>query len=82
MAVTWSIDFGTGKIVSSEGAHIATMRPTCVTGEWEADAYLIAGAPALLRAAKLISGFAVSWEPLTPGDIAELNAAIAKAEGK
>jgi len=37
---------------------------------------------ALLSAAKLIESFAVAWEPLTPGDITELTAAIAKAEGR
>lgn len=39
-----------------------------------------AAAPDLLRACKMIAGMAVSWEPLTPGDIAEVRAAIAKAE--
>lgn len=34
----------------------------------------------LLAAAKTIASFAVSWQPLTPGDIKELTDAIAKAE--
>lgn len=48
----------------------------------EANARLIAAAPDLLAAAKLIASFAVSWEPLTPGDIRMLTDAIAKAEGR
>ena len=50
--------------------------------EAEANAHLIAAAPDLLRAAKAIASFAVSWQPLTPGDIKELTDAIAKAEGR
>ena len=46
---TWLVDYGTGKIVSSTGRHVATMRPTCVNGEWEYDAGLIAGAPQQCR---------------------------------
>lgn len=46
------------------------------------DARLIAAAPELLRACKMVAEMAVHWEPLTPGDIAEVKAAIAKAEGK
>ena len=34
----------------------------------------------LLAAAKTVAGFTVSWEPLTPGDISELTAAIGRAE--
>jgi hypothetical protein len=48
----------------------------------EADARLIVAAPELLAAAKKIASFAVSWQPLTPGDIKELTDAIVKAEGK
>jgi hypothetical protein len=47
-----------------------------------ADMSLIAAAPDLLRAAKLIASFAQSWQPLTNGDIKELADAIAKAEEK
>ena len=36
----------------------------------------------LLKACELIAGMAVSWEPLTPGDIAEVRAAISKATGR
>lgn len=43
---------------------------------------LVAAAPDLLRAAKLVASFAMSWQPLTPGDIKELTNAIAKAEGR
>lgn len=45
------------------------------------DARLIAAAPDLLEAAKRVAAFALSWEPLTSGDIADLRAAIVKAEG-
>lgn len=48
--------------------------------EWLANARLIAAAPDLLRACKVVAEMAVSWEPLTPGDIAEVRAAIAKAD--
>jgi len=48
----------------------------------QANARLMAAAPDLLAAAKLIASFAVSWQPLTPGDIKELTNAIAKAEGR
>lgn len=44
-----------------------------------ATARLIAAAPDLLRACKMIADMAVSWEPLTPGDIAEVRDAITKA---
>jgi hypothetical protein len=47
-----------------------------------ANARLIAAAPDLLQACKMVAGMAVGWEPLTPGDIAEVKAAIAKAEGR
>ena len=50
--------------------------------ENEANARLIAAAPDLLRACKMVADMAVSWQPLTPGDIAEVKAAIAKAEGR
>ena len=46
------------------------------------NARLIAAAPDLLAAAKVIASFARSWEPLTPGDIRQLTDAIAKAEGR
>jgi len=36
----------------------------------------------LLSACKIVAEMAVAWQPLTPGDIAEVNAAILKAEGK
>jgi hypothetical protein len=39
-------------------------------------------APELLRACKLVADIAVCWEAVTPGDIAEVRAAIAKAEGR
>ena len=47
-----------------------------------ANARLIAAAPDLLKACKMVAEMAVSWEALTPGDIAEVKAAIAKAEGR
>jgi hypothetical protein len=47
-----------------------------------ANARLIAAAPDLLAACKMIASFAVSWEPLTPGDIRVVTDAIAKAEGR
>ena len=47
----------------------------------EANARLIAAAPDLLRACKYVAEIAVAWDPLTPGDIAEVLAAVAKAEG-
>lgn len=43
---------------------------------------LIAAAPDLLQACRMVLEMAVAWQPLTPGDIAEVKAAIAKAEGK
>lgn len=48
----------------------------------EDDARLMAAAPELLAACKYISDIAVSWQPLTPGDIADVRRAIAKAEGR
>lgn len=36
----------------------------------------------MLKALKMVSKMAVAWQPLTPGDIAEVRAAIAKAEGR
>ena len=36
----------------------------------------------ILAAARTVAGFAVSWEPLSSGDISDLRAAIAKAEGR
>lgn len=47
-----------------------------------ANARLIAAAPALLEACKMVVAMAVSWQPLTPGDIIEVKAAIDKAEGR
>ena len=38
------------------------------------------GLGVLLRAAKAIEDFAVSWEPLTPGDIGVLKAGIVRAD--
>lgn len=46
----------------------------------DANARLIAAAPDLLAACKMIASFAVSWQPLTPGDIRIVTEAIAKAE--
>jgi hypothetical protein len=46
----------------------------------DANARLIAAAPDLLAACKLIVSFAKSWEPLTPGDIRVITDAIALAE--
>jgi len=48
----------------------------------DADARLIAAAPDLLEACQMVWKMAVAWEPLTPGDIAEVKAAIAKAQGR
>ena len=48
----------------------------------EADARLIAAAPELLKACQMVADMAVSWQPLTPGDISEVNAAISKATGR
>jgi hypothetical protein len=50
--------------------------------EMEANARLIAAAPELLAACKMVASFAQSWQPLTPGDIRVMLDAIAKAEGK
>ena len=50
--------------------------------EARANARLIAAAPDLLAACKMIASIAVGWQALTPGDIAEVHAAIAKAEGE
>jgi len=47
--------------------------------ECEANARLIAAAPELLRACQMVAEIAVAWQPLTPGDITEVKAAIAKA---
>jgi hypothetical protein len=77
----WQIDFGSGKILSTgpEPRHIATMRPTCVNGQWEADAFKIAASPRLLRALKNIverdGGFGC-----TIGAFEEAKAAIVAAE--
>lgn len=46
------------------------------------NARLIAAAPDLLAACKMVADMAVGWGALTPGDIAEVKAAIAKAEGR
>jgi uncharacterized Zn finger protein (UPF0148 family) len=63
--------------------------PTCTHEHWltqkakrQARARLMAAAPDLLAAAKLVASFAQSWRPLSPGDIQELTRAIAKAEGR
>lgn len=45
------------------------------------NARLIAAAPELLAACKMVASFAQSWQPLTPGDIRIMLDAIAKAEG-
>jgi hypothetical protein len=47
-----------------------------------ANAHLISAAPDLYAAAKRIAEFAVSWTPLSNGDIADLCKAVAKAEGR
>jgi hypothetical protein len=50
-------------------------------GQWRDEVVsLEAQRDELLAAAKEVAGFAVSWQPLTPGDISRLRAAIAKAE--
>lgn len=70
--------------IVSEETEVARICPEdddLTEQEW-ADARLIAAAPDLLKACKAVASFAVSWEPLTPGDIAEVTAAIAKAEGR
>jgi hypothetical protein len=46
------------------------------------NARLIASAPDLLAACKLIASFAVAWQPLSVGDIQEVTKAIAKAEAQ
>ncbi len=48
----------------------------------KANDLLIAAAPDLLAACKYIADIAVSWQPLTPGDISDVHRAIAKAEGR
>lgn len=51
----WTVHFGTGKICDVAATrHVASMAPTCVTAQWEADAYLIAAAPDLLAALEKI----------------------------
>ncbi len=64
-------------VANSDGVLVARP-PWCR----EDDARLIAAAPELLRACKAIAAMAVAWEALTPGDIAEVRGAIAKAEGR
>jgi hypothetical protein len=49
--------------------------------EAQANARLIAAAPEMLAACRMVLEMAVAWQPLTPGDIAEVKAAVAKAEG-
>ncbi len=69
------------------GSAVATVKfePIDLTGrsphERAANARLIAAAPDLLAACKMVADIAVSWSPITPGDIAQVRAAIAKAEG-
>ena len=58
--------------------HICAVNHRCE--KHEANARLIAAAPELLEAAKVVASFAQGWEPLTPGDIKDLRDAIAKAE--
>ena len=66
--------------------HLLGAKRICVVDDWipsnEANARLIAAAPDLLAACKMISDMAVEWDALTPGDIAEVNDAIKKAEAK
>ena len=50
--------------------------------EARANARLIAAAPELLAACKSIAAMAVSWQPLSNGDISDVLKAIAKAEGR
>ena len=69
---------GPTHIVARDGFTIIAT----VNHDVDGNAEKLAATPDLLRAAKMVSGFAVSWEPLTPRDIAELNAAIVKAEGR
>ena len=52
------------------------------TAMHDANARLIAAAPDLLEACKMVASFAVSWQPLSVGDIQEVIKAIAKAEGR
>ena len=47
-----------------------------------ANARLMAAAPDLLAACKMVASFAKGWEPLTPGDIRVMLDAIDKAEGR
>lgn len=65
-----------------DNAAMHDQRPIGTAFIRDANARLIAAAPDLLRACKMVADMAVSWQPLTPGDIAEVKAAIAKAEGR
>lgn len=46
----------------------------------DADANLIAAAPEMLAALKMVAEMAVEWKALSPGDIREVMAVIKKAE--
>ncbi len=63
-----------------DGKALATIESAMPSAVATANARLIAAAPDLLRACKMVAEMAVGWEALTPGDIAEVRAAIAKAE--
>lgn len=82
----WTYDEDASEILSGSEASgwiwIADVAHSVPTGETQANARLIASAPDLLRACKMVADMAVSWEALTPGDISEVKAAITKAEGK
>ena len=73
-----------GTVCSKGGGLVAVVTHECVMPrpEQDANARLIAAAPELLEACQMVADMAVSWQPLTPGDIAEVRAAISKATGK
>ncbi len=56
--------------------------PDAPIGIEPADQLLIAAAPDLLAACKLVASYAVAWQPLSAGDIRVMTDAIAKAEGR
>jgi len=102
----WRLDIGTGTIWAVRGTsfdgeselveRVATMRPTCGTDRWSADAHMITSAPELVEAHRWITDLASGWDedgalgpkaPLSWETVARMamdyaRAAIAKAEGR
>lgn len=93
----WELRIANGEIhapalaAEDESTHVATMRATCVTSRWEADAHLIAAAPDMLEILKTTAenirhlgpagALGPVFEPYTVW-LAGLEAVIAKAEGR